>query len=130
MKLINVILIFAICIMSLSGCNNPDDEVIIEATGIDFAYRNGQKIALGDCIDPQQNFAVLVHATTGNFGTLRSKEFDVVVNGILYNLTFKGEATMLIPIDLKEGENVASIAGTNLEARISKSLPNEFELVE
>lgn len=112
-----------------TGCGR-DEEIIIEALGVDFAYRNGEILREGDCVDPQQNFAVLVHATMSNFGTVRAKEFDVIVNDILYSLTFRGEGTKMIPIDLMEGENKARIAGTDYEARIFKNLPSEFELVE
>ena len=54
----------------------------------------------------------------------------MVVNEILYNITFRGEGTKLIPIDLKQGENKARIAGTDHEARIFKTSPGEFEWVE
>jgi hypothetical protein len=128
MKNYLIFILLLACIYS--GCNRDDDKVIIEALGVDFAYRNGDILTEGDCIDPQRNYAVLVHATTGNFGTLRPKEFDVVVNDILYSLTFKGEGTKLIPVELKEGENFAKIAGTNHEARILKNLPFQFELVD
>ncbi len=125
----NYLLSFLLLLCLHAACGRDDDEVTIEALGVDFAYRNGEILGEGDCIDPLQNYAVLVHATTANFGTLRPKEFDVIVNDILYSLTFKGEGTKLIPIDLKEGENLAKIAGTSHEARILKNLPNEFELV-
>ncbi|WP_375583252.1 hypothetical protein [Cyclobacterium xiamenense] len=107
-----------------------DEEVIIEALGVDFGYRNGEVILEGDCVDPNQNFAVLVHATMGNFGTLRPREFDILVNDILYNVTFRGEGTKLIPVDLKQGENIARIPGTNLEARLVKNAAPAFERVE
>ena len=126
----NYLISFLLLMCIQSGCKRDEDVVVIEALGVDFAYRNGEILSEGACIDPQRNYAVLVHATTGNFGTLRPMEFDVIVNDILYSLTFKGEGTKLIPIDLKEGENLAKIAGTGHEARIIKNSPNEFELVE
>jgi len=113
----------------LTSCSS-DDEVIIEALGVDFGYRNGEVILEGDCVHPTENFAVLVHATMGNFGTLRPREFDILVNDILYTVTFRGEGTKLIPVELKQGENIARIPGTNHEARIVKNAPPVFERVE
>ncbi|WP_114752469.1 hypothetical protein [Pleomorphovibrio marinus] len=125
-----ILFLFISCYqLLLVGCGR-EDEIFIEALGVDFAYRSGEVITEGDCIDPQRNFAVLVHTTMGNFGTLNPQEFDVIINEILYNITFNGEGTKLIPIELKEGENKAKIAGTDHEAIIYKSKPGEFELVE
>ncbi|WP_209331803.1 hypothetical protein [Lunatimonas salinarum] len=123
---IQVILLISLLIASCT----KDDVVIIEALGVDFGYLNGEIIQEGDCFDPSENFAVLVHATMGNYGTLRPQEFDVLVNDILYNVTFRGEGTKLIPVELKQGENIARIPGTNHEARIVKNAPLGFELVE
>ncbi len=125
-----IILKLIVMFVLLGSSCGREDEIIIEAMGLDFAYRNGKVIREGDCIDPNQNFAVLVHATMGNFGTLRPQEFDVVVNEILYSVTFRGEGTKLIPIDLKPGENHAKIEGTNHEAQIFKTTQGDFELVE
>ncbi|SEI75145.1 hypothetical protein SAMN05192553_101106 [Cyclobacterium xiamenense] len=128
MKNKNTLLTILVTLL-LTACSR-DEEVIIEALGVDFGYRNGEVILEGDCVDPNQNFAVLVHATMGNFGTLTPREFDVLVNDILYNVTFRGEGTKLIPVELKQGENIARIPGTNHEARLVKNAAPAFERVE
>ncbi|EON78355.1 hypothetical protein ADIS_1218 [Lunatimonas lonarensis] len=116
-------------ILAAPSCTQ-EDEVIIEALGVDFGYQSGEPLREGDCVDPTRNFAVLVHATMGNHGTLRSQDFDVLVNDILYSVTFRGEGTKLIPIELIVGENTAKVLGTPYEANIFISPPMGFQLVE
>jgi len=104
------------------------EETAIYPQNISFVHADGTIIAANECIDPNAKYAIQIQT---NFVDLkRPFRVDYSVNGVMFSMTFTDKATMINPITLSNGNNVAQIIGTDHKATLKYIDQGDFELVE
>lgn len=127
------IVIIAIFIaLSFSSCSKKIEIIEILPTSIKFVNEDGSSIINSQCINPNNNYAILIETNSEGIGERQTLNINYTVNGILYNMTFTKSGSQKQSISLKEGENIAVIINSSLSLRstITCSVQGDFEIVE
>ena len=118
-----------------SGSNDALNVVLscnakIIANKIGFVFANGSEIPNGGCLDFNKEYAVFIEVLVEGNGNIVPTEIEYTLNGVLYKMVFNEEGGKLNAINIKEGQNVVQIVGTDLESTIYFTAQGDFELVE
>jgi len=118
-----------------SGSNDSLNVVLscnakIIANKIGFVFANGSEIPNGGCLDFNKEYAVFIEVLVEGNGNIVPTEIEYTLNGVLYKMVFNEEGGKLNAINIKEGQNVVQIVGTDLESTIYFTAQGDFELVE
>lgn len=117
-------------ILSLS-CSKDEEIKVIFPVKIAFVHADGSGIVVGECINPNGNYAILIQTNSeGNGVSSKSIKIDYSVNGVLYNMTFIDKGNQLNPIKLVNGLNVAQILNSTYKNEIRCISQGEFELAK
>ena len=106
------ILLIAMCF--ITACGNDDDISFITITplAVDFIDLQGNAIESGQCINPNQGYAVKVSVTLEGTGVINPTDVFISVNGENFTTTFTDQTDKIIPVNLRFGENVVEIIDT------------------
>ncbi|MDH7444697.1 hypothetical protein [Aquimarina sp. 2201CG14-23] len=132
MKIKSYIFVIIICIL-FSNCSNDETVPVttIVPKSIAFVKQDGTAISLFDCINPNENYAIMIRVDGEGEGEVRTTTVEYTINGIIYSMTFNKIESQLNQITLAEGENIAQLVDTGFIAKITYiTAPAEFELVE
>jgi hypothetical protein len=120
--------ILILCSILSMGCNK--EITIISPVSISFVHADGTAILEGECITPDNNYAILIETTTSGIGETRVLRVDYTFNGDLKTMTFLNGEKQLNPVKLIEGLNSAQIVGSDKTSYITYINQGDFVLVE
>lgn len=122
---------FAIALFFVfSGCSKDEEFSTIRPIDIAFVHADGTEIAVGECINPFENYAILIRTKSDGNGSVKASVIEYTVNGLSHSMTFMNEGTQINKITLGEGLNTAKIVGDSLVATLNYASQIEFELVK
>lgn len=118
-------------ILILSGCTQ-ENIITMSASSIEFVHEDGSTVSQGECINPDENYAILINVDRDieGFGVFEKTVIEYTVNGYLESMTFSTAGSQKTIVSLKEGTNVASIVGSSLTTEINYIVQGDFVLVE
>ena len=120
------IILFALIFTS---CSNDDDVTTFSPKSIKFIHSNGAIIEEGDCIDPSGEYAIVIEVNAVGNGPNIPTKVEFTVNGAVYSTTFTNRVSKSIPIDIKEGGNIAELVKTGISSSIYVTIQDDFVLV-
>lgn len=120
------------------GCSKNDDNPVQPTTtvesfdpvSIEFVYDDGTSIALGECITPNEAYAIQITTTKNSSGTTAVSKIEYTINGALHSMSFSQAGTKRNPIELVNGRNVAELSSTGTSSEVNYTEQGDFKLVD
>lgn len=110
--------------------NCKKDEITLSANSINFIHEDGSLITQSECINPNENYAILIETEAEGEGNFKAITIDFTVNGFLHSMTFTRDGIQKIPITIIDGQNTAQIVSTEHSCELFCVVQGDFELVE
>lgn len=125
-------LIFALILIS---CKNDDDSSMssspstLTASDISIVFQDGSSINQGECIDPEDNYAVKITVLQDGDGAIEPTIINYTLNGNTSSTTFTNPEPKIINITLLVGENNVQLQDSGISDSIFVVSNQEFEIV-
>ncbi len=130
--------IMGMCLCFIISCSKNDDATApppIEVESFDpvdikFVHDDGTDIIAGDCISPNEAYAIQITTTRNSNGTTSVSKVEYTINGALYSMSFSEAGTKRNPITLVDGGNIAELTVTAKADEVFYVIQDDFELVD
>lgn len=126
-KTYSILITFLIVFLS---CSKDEDFTIISPANISFVHEDGSEIGIQECVNPNENYGVMIRTTSSGSGKYKVIKVDYTLNGVLHTMTFLKEGTQTNPVILVDGVNTAQIVESGYSSALYYVAQDDFELVE
>ncbi len=121
--------ILIIIFMLFLGCRK-EEFTIISPINISFVHADGSQILEGECITPDNDYAILIETSSSGVGFVKVLRVDYTFNGALQTMTFLKDGDQINPVTLVSGINTAQIIESETSTSIVFVNQGDFELIE
>ena len=115
--------------MLFSGCSKEEFR-IISPDNISFVHADGTQILEGECITPDNDYAILIETSSSGVGFVKTLRVDYTFNGALQTMTFLEDGNQMNPVSLVNGINTAQIIASEESSSIIFVDQGDFELIQ